>query len=97
MRGMRSQWFNSACIDLLRCYCATAMLCDRQAEKLRTLSIDDPQHTKTLRALNHTSKTLATLATRLRITRHGDGELYRQALAVQRPMLQGYDDLPPAA
>ena len=27
----------------------------------------------------------------------GDGELYRQALAVQRAMLQGYDDLPPAA
>ena len=82
MRGMRGNWFNTACIDLLRCYCAVAMLCERQAERLRTLPIEDPEHTKALRALNHTSKTLATLATRLRITPHSN----------QRGKPQGFDE-----
>jgi len=40
---------------------------------------------------------LQRVAARLSARTVGDGELYRQALAMQRAMLQGYDDLPPAA
>jgi hypothetical protein len=69
VRGMRGDWFGPEVQPILRCYCTQVVTADVLAEALRTTDIADIRSYARLLALHRgATKTMVSLATKLRIT-----------------------------
>jgi phage terminase small subunit len=78
--AMRPDWFGPETRPLLRGYCTQVWICQLLQERLRGLSVDDKNFARLTNLYVSATKTMLTLATKLRLTpqsRRRSGADYR--------------------